>query len=207
MSRVPGNVKNLIFDFGGVIINIDFENAFNAFVSAGVPHVKEVWKKALSTGLLYEFEKGKLTPAAFRNEMNVLSGVYLTTEEFDRAWNAMLLDIPEERVRLIEKLKKNYRVFLLSNTNQIHYDDYSGMLAGYGYKKLDDLFHGAWFSFRMEKLKPDRAIYNEVVEKEGLVPTETLFVDDLQVNVDGAVSAGLKGLCIAPGTLSGHFSD
>jgi putative hydrolase of the HAD superfamily len=139
--------------------------------------------------------------------MNELSGVVMKMEEFDHAWNAMLLDIPEERVRLIEQLKKKYRVYLLSNTNQIHYDAYSGILTGYGYPKLDDLFHGAWFSFRMGKIKPDPAIYSEVIEKEGILASETLFIDDLALNVEGAQTAGIAGLCITPGTLTEVFAE
>lgn len=207
MSSVPDTIKNIVFDFGGVIINIDFNRAFEAFSHVGCSDVKEAWKKAWTSGLLTRFEKGDMAPDAFRKEMAVICGNEMDAATFDAAWNAMLLDIPESRVRLIERLKKRYRVFLLSNTNQIHYDNYSSLAEPYGYPVIDDLFHGAWFSFRMGLVKPDVAIYQALLEKEQLIPAETLFVDDLAENVAGAEKAGMAGLHIQPGTLTEGFAD
>ena len=207
MSPVPDSVKNLIFDFGGVIINIDFERTFNAFTALGIADVKGVWERVVSSGLLSEFERGLHKPVDFRKIMNSLTGLKLTDKVFDKAWNSMLLDIPSGRVKLIEVLKKKYKVFLLSNTNEIHYLSYSTILQEYGYNKLDDLFDGAWFSFRMGMLKPGVGIYKEVLNKESLIPSETMFIDDSQANVIGAENAGMKGLCIKPGTLTEIFTD
>lgn len=207
MSPVPEGIKNLIFDFGGVIINIDFNRTFDAFTALGITDVKDVWSQVVSSDLLSEFERGLHNPVEFRKKMNSLTGLKIPDNVFDKAWNSMLLDIPVKRVRLIEDLKKNYKIFLLSNTNEIHYICYSTQLRDHGYKKLDDLFDGAWFSFRMGMLKPGVDIFNEVLKKERIVPSETLFIDDLQVNVDGAEKAGMKGLCIKPGTLIEIFTD
>jgi glucose-1-phosphatase len=207
MSPVPEGVKNLIFDFGGIIINIDFTRTFNAFSTLGIKDVNNVWQQIVTSGLLNEFERGLHCPDDFRKKMNVIAGLKISDEVFDNAWNSMLLDIPVKRVRLIEHLKKKYKVYLLSNTNEIHYKNYSALLKGYGYNKLDDLFDGAWFSFRMGKLKPEVDIFEEVLKKENLIPSETMFIDDLQANVNGAERTGIKGLCIDPGTLCDFFSD
>ena len=206
MRPVPDGVKNLIFDFGGVIINIDFNRTFDAFTALGITDVRGVWKQVLSSGLLYDMEKGLYSPYEFRKKMCTATGIHVTDDVFDKAWNSMLLDIPGDRVRLIEKLKKKYRVFLLSNTNEIHYNCYCGLLKPYGYEYLDDLFDSAYFSFRMGKLKPGTDIFEEVISKEKLNPAETLFIDDMQENVFGAEKAGLKGLFINPGTLTEIFS-
>jgi len=207
MRPVDENIKNLIFDFGGVIINIDFNLTFNAFSELGVADVATVWKKSVASGLMADFEKGNISPGEFRKKMDEFTGLGLSEAEFDKAWNSMILDVPLERVKLIERLKKNYRIYLLSNTNKIHYDYYFSVIENSGYKKIDDLFNRAFFSFRMGKVKPDLTIFNEVLEKERLVARETLFIDDIQENISGAEKAGIKGLLINPGTLTEIFSE
>jgi putative hydrolase of the HAD superfamily len=110
----------------------------------------------------------------------------------DKAWNALLLDIPPERIRLLEQLRNHYRIFLLSNSNKIHYDQYvSDFRATFGYNDFDALFEKAWFSFNIGLKKPHRVIFDYVAEHSNLVPAETLFIDDTLMHVQGAAEAGL----------------
>jgi len=119
----------------------------------------------------------------------------------------MLLDIPTERIRLLEAARKNYRIFLLSNSNEIHYHEYlEKFREKFGYDDFDDLFEKAYFSFRLKMQKPNREIFDYVVKNHGLDPGETLFIDDSAVHVEGARKALLNAYHLKPGEeISGLF--
>lgn len=200
-------IKNLIFDFGGIIINIDFALTYKAFEALGVANTESLIIRAIQLGFFGKFERGEISPWEFRSELCRLAEIEVSDAEFDKAWNTMLLDIPEERVRIIERLSKKYRIFLLSNTNQIHYDNYVSRIQPYGYNRIDDLFEKAWFSFKIGLAKPDRDIFDFVLNEKNLNPQECLFVDDMPENIAGAEMTGMKTLCISPGTFISHFSE
>ncbi|PKP22401.1 MAG: hypothetical protein CVU05_03990 [Bacteroidetes bacterium HGW-Bacteroidetes-21] len=198
-------VKNLIFDFGGVILDIDFGLTAKAFERLGVSNTESLIKRAMHLDFFGQFERGKISPYEFRSEMCDLADKQLSHQEFDDAWNEMLLDIPEERVRILENLRKKYRLFLLSNTNKIHYANYYNRVQHLGYPFVDDLFEKAWFSFNIGLAKPGREIFDFILKEKSLNPSECLFVDDMPENIAGAELAGIKGLCIQPGTFAEYF--
>lgn len=184
-------IKNLVFDFGGVLINIDFSLSIKAFQEAGIGEIEQVLFMANQNQLLLKLEKGEISPYEFRDTLRKITGVLLSDETIDRAWNALLLDIPEPRMRLLERLRKKYRIFLLSNTNKIHYDYYRARLEEvYGYASFNDLFEKAFFSFEMGKAKPDAEIYLQAASDGKFRPEETLFIDDLERNTKGAEKVG-----------------
>ena len=113
-------IKNIIFDLGGVILNLDYIKTENEFKKIGVLHFKELYNQKKQTVLFDDFEKGKITPEDFISSFKESENLKIKEIDFINAWNAMLLEIPVEKLEFIENLKKNYKIFLLSNTNEIH---------------------------------------------------------------------------------------
>lgn len=193
-------IKNIIFDFGGVIINIDFRLTINAFKKLGFVNIEEAIFKAEGSEILLQMEKGIISHADFYDEIRRISNLSLTNFKIEEAWNKLLLDIPRKRIKILEKIKSDYRIFLLSNTNSIHYKQYRLQLQDkFGYPDYNYLFEKAWFSFNLGLVKPDKDIFQFVLKDAGLNPEETLYIDDLKINVDAAVNEGMKGYNIEPG--------
>jgi putative hydrolase of the HAD superfamily len=144
--------------------------------------------------LFNRLEKGLINPVEFRNELRKHIDKEVSDECFDKAWNAMLLDFPKERINLIEKLSEKYNVYLLSNTNEIHYNQYiKDFKNQYGFE-FSSLFKKAYFSHHVGMRKPDENIFRYAIENSNLKPEETLFIDDLKVNIESAKKTGLKTL-------------
>jgi putative hydrolase of the HAD superfamily len=194
-SHVPcHSIKNIIFDFGGVICNIDVNLTKQAIVELGLKKFDTGNSITSSTGLFEALETGSITPERFRDELRPFFENPVTDEQLDTAWNALLLDMPEPRIRLLETLRKNYRIFLLSNSNVIHYNHYLNTFRNqYGYSDFDGLFEKAWFSFNIGLKKPSPEIFSYVLDHGRINPSETLFIDDTLVHVLGAKSVGIHG--------------
>jgi glucose-1-phosphatase len=194
------NIKNIIFDLGGVILNIDIKRTENALKELGFDNLSTYMTQQHISSFFKEYEMGKIDDAAFISSIQSLSPKPLTEEEVINAWNALLLDFPEERIELLRRLKEKYRLFLLSNTNLIHYRKFQQQIhlqtGGY----LEDLFEKTYYSHAVGLSKPDVAIFQLVINENKLDPAETIFVDDTAVNMTGAKQAGLRVAHIAPGT-------
>jgi glucose-1-phosphatase len=189
---IRNSIKNIIFDFGGVICNIDVNLTRKAFVNLGLKNFDTGDSITSTSGLFEGLETGAITPARFREQMRQFFECGITDEQIDGAWNSLLLDIPEPRIRLLEELSKRYRIFLLSNSNKIHYDCYvKTFREQFGYADFDALFEKAWFSFRIGLKKPSQEIFRHVLQEASLDPAETLFIDDTLVHVEGAGAAGI----------------
>src|ERR1700730_9452541 len=115
------NIKNIIFDLGGVILNIDLKRTENALKELGIENFSAHMTQFHISSFFKEYEMGKIDDATFIKSMQTLSAKPLKEGEVINAWNALLLDFPQERIELLRHLKKKYRLFLLSNTNLIHY--------------------------------------------------------------------------------------
>lgn len=196
----PGSIKNIIFDFGGVICNIDLNLTVQKFKDLGMRKTAPGHSLADSTGLFDAFETGAIGSGQFRDELRNFFVDPVTDEQLDEAWNALLLDIPEPRIRLLEDLRNHYRIFLLSNSNEIHYNRYfENFRSQFGYAGFDDLFEKAYFSFRIGLKKPSPEIFRFVMRESRLEPSETLFIDDMLVHVEGAGNAGIHAHHLALG--------
>lgn len=191
-------IKNIIFDLGGVILNIETGRTVSALSRlSGYPEPKMLELFYNNRELLSDFEIGKISEDSFRNEVARLMGVKLIREAFDEAWNAILLDIPGGRLETLKKLNSKYRLFLLSNTNSIHarrVDEIANRHAAAG--GIFDLFENIYYSFEIQRRKPDTETYRYLLSKERLNPNETLFIDDLEENTEGARKAGLQVLTV-----------
>jgi putative hydrolase of the HAD superfamily len=184
---------NLIFDFGGVLLNIDTDRALQGFLNLGLSDHSVISKEFQEGGLFDCLEKGIISPDQFRSGIRKYLRLDVSDKDIDHAWNAMLLDLPIERLELLEKLKKNHRLFLLSNTNLIHWEAYMALIKEAHGVCLSDFFEQDYYSHNMGLRKPDPRIYQQVLNEKALVPGETLFIDDMLVNVEAARLLGMGG--------------
>ena len=190
-------IRNIIFDLGGVILNIDFDRAADAFRNLGLKDFEQLYSKAVQSDLFDMLEKGKIKEQDFRQEMRKLSGIKMSDAEIDAAWNALLLDFPPARLQLLQDLKKHYRTFLLSNTNRIHADSYNQDLReNHSIDGLEALFEKVYYSHDIGLRKPAADSFELVLRDAGLQAAETLFIDDSLPNIEAAGQLGMQTLYI-----------
>jgi glucose-1-phosphatase len=195
------SIKNIIFDLGGVILNIDAQLTIDAFRRLGWNGSAEDEMINKGKKLFHSLEKGTTSPESFHEHFRQLTGHNCSDQEIDEAWTAMILDIPPDRVMYLQDLRKDYRIYLLSNTNEIHKVKFHRMFKdAYGYS-FYDLFERNHYSHEMGLRKPDQNIYLQVLSENQLIAGESLFIDDVEENVIAAESVGINGLYIQPGTL------
>ncbi|SEI59837.1 putative hydrolase of the HAD superfamily [Dyadobacter koreensis] len=203
-------IKNIIFDLGDVILNIDVPLASSSFGKLSGREQHEILTLFKEKELFRLFETGLVDEDAFRNMIRELLEFPDWSEEIiDTAWNSLLLDIPPARIELIKELGKNYRLFLLSNTSSIHIKQVNKILhAASGVEKLDDLFEKVYLSYEMGLMKPDPAIYLQVLKESGLVAEETLFLDDNADNIAAAAKLGIDTILVQkPVTILDYLKD
>lgn len=186
-------IKNIIFDIGGVIINLSVEKTHQAFASlSGLP-VEEIKNKIHHGAFFHHYEKGLISDADFRDHVRESLHMNVSDTELDRAWNAMLLDIPMDRIRLLEELKSRYNLYLLSNTNNIHWQCFNNQVKQLtGHDTIDHYFHQSYYSHLVKMSKPDVEIYEHVLQSNNLIAYETIFLDDNKDNLTGANKAGIQ---------------
>jgi FMN phosphatase YigB (HAD superfamily) len=192
--------KNIIFDLGGVLLNLDFTRTENAFRELGMTDLEEIYSHAQQTGLFDDYEMGRITSADFRTEMRKFLRADVSDAQIDHAWNAMLLDLPAERIQLLGNVKNTHRIFLLSNTNEIHMQSYYRyMQEVHGTKDLGHIFVKQYLSFELGKRKPNADIFEHVVKENSLQKEETLFIDDSIQHIEGARRYGIDALWLEKG--------
>ncbi|MFT3932470.1 MAG: HAD family phosphatase [Chitinophagaceae bacterium] len=192
------NIKNIIFDMGGVILNIDFKKTEEAFATLGFTDFKKYMTQFHITPFFHDYEIGRIDNAAFIKGVQEIAGRPISDQDVIAAWNALLLDFPPERLALLEKLKNKYRLFLLSNTNALHHDAFQEMLYQQTGKRMEDYFEKTYYSQTAHLRKPDAAIYQLVLDENNLVADETLFIDDTASNFSGAEQVGIHVFHLPP---------
>ena len=185
------NIKNIVFDLGGVLVDLDFKNAINGLQQAGFANVKEQLQAFDQDGIFQKFELGEINADEFRTAIRENSTVTLTDEEVDTLWNSMLLEVPRKKLELILELRGKYMVYLLSNTNSIHWDYVCNNAFNYRGFRVNDYFEETFLSFEMHLAKPDKAIFEKVLHEANLLPEETLFIDDSEANCKAAEELGI----------------
>lgn len=201
-------VKNLIFDLGGVILDLSVDHTLQAFSKISGLSKEKVREVFHNSPGFNEYEKGKMDDNAFRQYLKRIYNINVTDHEIDRCWNAMLLGLPLVKLKLLQKLQEKFKVYLLSNTNDIHLSYINKvMLPGVtGETSLDIYFHKAYYSHQMLMRKPDAEIFEYVLKENDLVPAETLFLDDNALNVAGAKSVGIQTVHVtAPDLILDYF--
>ena len=174
------NIKNIVFDLGGVLVDLDFKSAINGLQKAGFANVKEQLQAFDREGIFQKFELGEITADEFRAAIRENAIVTLTDTEIDNLWNLMLLEI-----------RGKYMVYLLSNTNSIHWDYVCKHAFNYRGFRVNDYFEETFLSYEMHLAKPDKAIFEKMMHEANLLPEETLFIDDSEANCKAAEAIGI----------------
>jgi len=187
-----GLFKNIIFDLGGVIINLSEGNTLDAFDKLqGNDYADH--QLILNSPTFKLFEKGLIGEDQFRAELRTIFHLNASDQQIDDAMNAMLLDIPQDRLALLQKIGTAHQLFLLSNTNSIHMKCFNQILfKTSGRQSMDYYFERAYYSHLVHMRKPDPEIFELVLNENHLNPSETLFLDDNPANLAGATAVGIK---------------
>ncbi len=194
------NIRNIIFDLGGVIVNIDPQLTANAFAKLSGTDPVDIMALHRHENFFTDYEKGLIDDRTFRENLREFIGKRVTDEEIDTAWGAILMDIPEKKIVLIEKARQHCRTFLLSNTNNIHRIKFTGTLKDLTGQHFEDYFEKVYYSFRMGKRKPDEDIFLQVLSENNLTAEETLLIDDSFPNIETARKLGMKVLHVERNT-------
>lgn len=186
------NIKAIIFDLGGVVLDLDRGRCIENFHSLGVNGIESFLNDYLPAGFLLQLEKGKISPEEFRNEIRKFTPKNLTDKQIDEAFCSFLVDIPVERLQLLLELRKRFKLYLLSNTNVIHMDFCKKNFFQWNGYQLKDFFDKCYFSYEMGLAKPDPRIFTTLLEDAKLQPQECLFLDDGIKNIEEASKLGIQ---------------
>lgn len=188
------NIKNIIFDYGNVIFMIDFLKTQHSFTQLGIENVETFFGHAGHDPLFSEFEKGNINSAEFREGIRRLTGKpNLTDQQIDNTWNSLLIGVPAVNHQILLEAKKRYRTFLLSNINEIHLDYITSYLRQeHQVESNDEFFENVYYSHIVRKRKPDREIFEYVLNDSGIDVSETLFIDDSPQHLKTAGEMGFK---------------
>jgi putative hydrolase of the HAD superfamily len=191
--------KQLIFDLGNVLYDIDFTKMYKAFDALGVPNFENHFTLNKSDQIFFDLEKGLINQKEFCNSFNTLYKLSLSHHQIIDAWNSLLVGYRKESIDWVKEHNGQFDTFLYSNTNQIHYDyfipQFSRQIGG----NFENLFKTPYYSHKMGQRKPDPASFQFILDKEGLKAEETLFIDDNEPNIIAAASIGLQVLYLKPG--------
>ncbi len=194
------NIKAIIFDLGGVLLNIDFKKVSNAFKVLGVDAFDEMYSQSKVDMLFENLEVGKISEEEFCDAINIHSGKCLLPHEITTAWNSILLEFRTESLAHLKILKNKYKLFLLSNTNSIHMQAFNKIFdKNFGQGTFNSFFDRAYYSHEIGLRKPDAAAYLYVLNENNLLPHETLFIDDTLKNIEGARAVGLQTIFLSDG--------
>lgn len=193
-------IQHIIFDLGGVLLNIDYLKTEQAFTTQlGVKDFATMYSQFHASALFEDLETGSIGPEVFLETLKKHVAGPHGEEDIVNAWNAMLLDFPIGRLRLLQRLQPHYDLYLLSNTNAIHKEAFEKILTdSHGIPSLDGFFRKAYYSHLMGKRKPDEAAFEQALGENKLDPQRTLFIDDTFLNIEAAAKLGMKTIWLKP---------
>ncbi|MBK7130237.1 MAG: HAD family phosphatase [Crocinitomicaceae bacterium] len=187
-------ISAIIFDLGGVILNLNYNLTIEAFQNLGKENFDQLYTQSHQDKIFDLFETGKISSPEFRNYFRKFLGEHISDQQIDDAWNAMLLDLPARRIDLIRQIKKKMPVYLFSNTNEIHHTAFRQTIkTHFGNENLlDDLFDQAYYSHIVGRRKPNADAFLKVIDDHKLTIDSTLFIDDSIQHIEGARQLGLQ---------------
>jgi glucose-1-phosphatase len=194
-------VKNIIFDLGGVILNIDYQLTVTEFKKLGIHDFDEIFSQYKQSFLSDDFETGKISEMEFYKGIKKISGKEFTFDEFKFAWNALLLNLPQKRIDLLRDLSKKYRLFLYSNTNETHYKEFINKVE----EDFNSIFEKTYYSHKFGQRKPDSDSFLTILRNNKLKADETLFVDDSIQHIQSADILGMKTMLIQENPITEIF--
>lgn len=193
------NIKNIIFDWGGVLIDVTMDKFMAECNAAGISFRENEITGTHKAGFFLEYELGKISDDELRNELRHRAGRDITDSELDRIWNTMIEKVPEEKLELLYELRNKYNLYILSNTNGIHWDNVAPEVFRYKGLGINDFFKKVFLSHKMHLAKPDREIYIKALAEAGIKAEETLFIDDSPINCNAAQTVGINAVHYIPG--------
>ena len=192
------NISTLIFDLGGVIVDLDLAKCIQNFKDLGLENIEQYLSNFGQKDFFMRFEKGQIGIPAFRNEIRKLAGIELTDAQIDKAWCSFLTQIPFEKLHLLSELKKKYHLLLLSNTNPLHIQTAVAAEFSKTGKTMQDFFDKCYLSYEMGMVKPDVEIFEALLTDAQLKAEECLFLDDGKKNIDTASALGIQTYWVKP---------
>lgn len=197
-------IKNIIFDLGGVLLDIDYTLTIKAFEKLGIKNFELVFSQFKQSRISDLFETGKISEKEFYQ--NVTKELSITRAEFDNAWNAMLLDFPKERFDLLKTIREKYNLYLCSNTNSIHHRAFFDIINQFE-EPFETLFDRVYYSHEVGLRKPNPLIFEHILQENNLKPEETVFLDDSPQHLEGARALGIKTILVKKKTILEIFVD
>lgn len=195
------HIKNIIFDLGGVIINLDQEKTISEFNKLSYMSFADLYASGNYTNLFNSLDEGAISQDDFFDVLRRELRYDGATENMLKAWNAMLLDVPDKRLDTLVKMKQKYRTFLLSNTCEAHIHSFEhDLYIRHGVRNFNDYFDKVYYSCRIGMRKPDRKIFEFVLGENELDPAETIFIDDSELHVKGAGALGISSYLLPNNT-------
>lgn len=188
---MQSNIKNLIIDLGVVLIDLNRPRCVEAFKKLGVENIEAMIDVCHHDEMFEQFEKGDITPKEFRDKIRMLSTKELTDAQIDGAWNSFLETIPAYKLDSLLELRQHYMVYLLSNTNIIHWQWICKKDFAYKGFRAKDFFEDMFLSFEMHQVKPNEDIFRALIQKTGVKPEESFFIDDSVDNCRVANELGI----------------
>lgn len=193
-------IRNIIFDLGGVLLDLDFTAPVESFRKLGFNHDHFDYRQAIADPVFLNFEQGNVTPAHFRDRIReILGNKHLDDTEIDQAWCSMLGSVPADKVNLLKQMALHYRLFLFSNTNLIHIGYFNRRFFSEHQIPFETLFEKTFYSHELHDRKPMMSGFEKVAGTAGILPHETLFVDDFVQNIEAAEKFGFHVFHYLPG--------
>ena len=194
-------IRHIIFDLGGVLLNLDYLATERAFAEIGIEDFTDRYNQLKQTSLFNDLETGKISRPDFIAKMQeVRPELALTEAQIVKAWNAMLLDFPIRRMQILQQLRTYYDLILLSNTNEIHEEAFNATLhAQYSIPALGAFFDRIYYSHRVGMRKPDKEIFERILTENEFKPEHTLFIDDSPQHIETAKSLGIQTIHLTEG--------
>jgi len=202
LTPVPliSNIRHIIFDLGGVLLNLDYSATERAFIDLGIPDFGVRYSQMQQDTTFDDWETGRLDRAGFYAAMQrAAAPTTLSEAQITEAWNAMLLDFPLRRLQLLQQLRGHYDLFLLSNTNEVHEEAFAERLRAHGIPGLAALFDRVYLSHRVGMRKPGEEVFRRILDENGLQPEHTLFIDDSPQHIETASRLGIQTIWLQPG--------
>lgn len=193
-------IRHIVFDLGGVLLNIDYQRTEEAFIASGITNFGHLYSQLKQSPLFDDWEMGKISEQHFISSLQSIAPGILTEEQVITAWNAMLLDFPLRRLQLLQQLRLHYDLFLLSNTNEIHENAFNKILMdGHSIPNIGVFFDRVYLSHRVGLRKPMPEIFQLVLDENSLQPQHTLFIDDSQQHIAAAQKLGIQTIYLEKG--------
>ncbi len=187
-------IKNIIFDLGGVLLDLDIQGSMHQFEALGAKDLQKQIHKYGSQGIFGQLEHGEIDEDAFFEGLRTLLKEEVSNDELKSAWNIIIKDFPLYRMQMIDRLKDQYNLYVLSNTSILHANVFEGLFYERMGKEMQTVFKQIFYSHEMGISKPKPGIYQKLIQESGINPSETVFIDDSEANIHEALNHGIHGL-------------